>query len=294
MFIVEQNKAAGSLAPFHPAGTYIHPRSRIRHTIVINPARAFAKNPALKSVPRNRDKPKPKTVIVIDDSEPEEVLDSEEDEEEDDASDDSDYGARPSRRGSRATKKPVKTLPFSPKKRRAKKGMPVRDSDDEDDYESIVNTNVAARRSSRSTKMAKASYKETEGYADNEDDQEEDEDEEEDDKPRKSSAKSRGKGKGGKQTKKVVRGKASRPAYGNFRAVAELDYDAFSDEETAPLRAHRNVCEKCHRGPAHKLIQAEKRKSKGKGRKKQEEDEDEDLEGTEMERLIALGGWVRW
>lgn len=287
-FIAEKNKAAGSLPPFDSSATYVHPRSRTRKIIVINPVRAFAKNPALKSVPRK----KPKDIIVVDnDSEPEEVPDSEDDDEEEDKSEDGDYGA-PSRRSTRATKKPVKNLPFSPQKRRAKKGVPVRDSGDEadgeDDGGNAADTNVAARRSSRTTKNAKASYKEDE-YVDIEDDQEKESDED-DDKSRKTRNKMKGKAK---KTKKIVRGKASRPAYGNFRAVADLDYDAFSDDETVTLRAHRDVCEKCHRGPGHMLVEAAS-KPKGKGRKKQDEDEDADLEGTEMERLIALGGWVRW
>jgi chromodomain-helicase-DNA-binding protein 4 len=242
-------------------------------------------------VPRKKSKD---VIVVDDDSEPEEVPDSEEDdEEEEDKNEDGDYGA-PFRRSTRVTKKPVKNLPFSPQKRRAKKGMPVRDSGDEGDGEgdggNAADTNVAARRSSRTTKNAKASYKEDE-YVYIEDDQEEEESGEDDDKPQKTGSKKKTKAK---KTNKVVRGKASRPAYGNFRAVADLDYDAFSDDETVVLRAHRDVCEKCHRGPGHMLVQAVDKKSKGKGRKKQDEDEDADLEGTEMERLTALGGWVRW
>lgn len=175
----------------------------------------------------------------------------------------------------------MKNLPFSPIKRRARKGIPVHDSEDEGD--GVVTT----RKSSRTTKNAKASYKEADEYVDDDDDQSDPYD---DDKPRKSRSKGKDKAK---TTKKIIRGKASRPAYGNFRAVADLDYDALSDEETAPLRAHRNVCEKCHKGPGHALIMAANDKPKGKGRKKQAEIEDED-EGNEMERLIALGGWVRW
>jgi hypothetical protein len=273
VFVVERDKEAGTLAPFDPSGHYVHPRSRIRHTIVINPKRAYAKNPALKYVPRNSDK------RAIPDSEPEGVPDSSEE----DASDDDDYGARP-RRSSRATKKPVKNLPFSPRKKRARKGFVVPDSDDdEDDNESEIEEVVPARKSSRSTKNTKAKYTEADEYVDDEDETDES------DEPRKP--------RGGKaqkpKMKKIVRGKASRPAYGNVRHVADLDYDALSDEETAPLRAHRDVCEKCHKGPAHELIEAAERKPKGKGHKKKDEDLD-DFEGDEMERLTALGGWVRW
>jgi chromodomain-helicase-DNA-binding protein 4 len=286
-FTAERNKRAGTLPPFDPTGHYVHPRSRIRHTIIINPKRAFAKNPALKSVARDGGK---KAVSVYDDSELSEPLDSED--EDQDANDDDDYGARP-RRSSRAAKKPVKTLPFSPKKKRARKGFVVPDSDveDEDDGESEIEIEevMPTRRSSRSTKNAKAKYAEDE-YMDDEGEQHEsdsDDDDVGDGKPRKSR-----KGRAQK-TKKIVRGKASRPAYGNVRHVADLDYDGLSDEETAALRAHRDVCEKCHRGPAHDLIVAASKKPKGKGRKKKDEDMD-DFEGDEMERLTALGGWVRW
>lgn len=97
----------------------------------------------------------------------------------------------------------------------------------------------------------------------------------------------------GEQKKKIVRGKASRPAYGHFRVVADLGYD--SDEDTAPLREHRGICEKCHRAPAHELLNtlAKRPKAKGKQRKKTTDDEFEES-GTEQERLVALGGWVRW
>jgi chromodomain-helicase-DNA-binding protein 4 len=278
VFVSERNKAAGTLAPFDPSAHYIHPRSRIRNTIIINPKRAFAKNPALKNAARSNKK----VVSIYEDSEPEELPDSEEEDE--DANDDGEYGARPRR--SSGAKKPVKDLPFSPKKKRARKGFVVPDSDDEEDDESEIEEVAPARRSSRSTKNIKARYTEAEEYVDDED---EDEDGESDDRPRKSR-----KGKPQKsKTKKIVRGKASRPAYGNVRHIADLDYDALSDEETAPLRAHRDVCEKCHRGPAHDLIEAAGKKPKGRGRKKKDEDLD-DFEGDEIERLTALGGWVRW
>lgn len=88
--------------------------------------------------------------------------------------------------------------------------------------------------------------------------------------------------------KKIVRGKASRPAYGHFRVVADLDYEEEEDEEFAPLVAHRSICEKCHTGPAHEQLM--KVAKKGKRRKKNEDEESED----EETRLTALGGWVRW
>lgn len=88
--------------------------------------------------------------------------------------------------------------------------------------------------------------------------------------------------------KKVVRGKASRPAYGHFRVVADLQYDDEDDDDSAPLYAHRSVCEKCHTQPAHE--QLKKAAKRGKKRRRNEDDESEDEES----RLNALGGWVRW
>ncbi|KAI0830534.1 P-loop containing nucleoside triphosphate hydrolase protein [Trametes gibbosa] len=85
--------------------------------------------------------------------------------------------------------------------------------------------------------------------------------------------------------KKIVRGKASRPAYGHFRVVADLDYDEEENEEFAPLLAHRKICEKCHTSPAHEQLM--KVAKKGKRRKKNEDEESED----EETRLNALGGW---
>ncbi|CDO72994.1 hypothetical protein BN946_scf185007.g48 [Trametes cinnabarina] len=93
--------------------------------------------------------------------------------------------------------------------------------------------------------------------------------------------------KAGKK-KKIVRGKASRPAYGHFRVVADLQYDEDDDDELAPLRAHRSICEKCHTPPAHE--QLKKLAKKGKKRRRFEDDDESEDEET---RVNALGGWVR-
>ncbi|KAI0639630.1 hypothetical protein C8Q77DRAFT_1082196 [Trametes polyzona] len=87
--------------------------------------------------------------------------------------------------------------------------------------------------------------------------------------------------------KKVVRGKASRPAYGHFRVVADLELDEEEDEDFAPLVAHRGICEKCHTAPAHE--QWKKGFKKGRKRRKGDDEESED----EETRINALGGWVR-
>jgi hypothetical protein len=66
------------------------------------------------------------------------------------------------------------------------------------------------------------------------------------------------------------------------------------DQGSSPLREHRNICEKCHRGPAHELLEAVMRKPKGRRKKKKMSDDEFDESEDEQQRLTALGGWVRW
>ena len=152
-------------------------------------------------------------------------------------------------------------LPFSPAKaptkRRIRRRMQSSDSEDEV---------VATRRSTRSTRNAK-SYRDDDEYEDEELDGS-------DDAP-------------SAPKKKRVRAKASRPAYGHFREVADLELDDQSDDETLPLRAHRGKCEKCHHHPSHILLKKLGRRRKSR-RSSDEEDEDE------RDHLETLGGWVRW
>jgi chromodomain-helicase-DNA-binding protein 4 len=156
-------------------------------------------------------------------------------------------------------------LPFSPAKASAKRGIRRRvqasDSDDE-----VVTT----RRSARSTRNTKS-------YRDDDEYEEEGLDESD--------------GAPSAPKKKRARTKASRPAYGHFREIADLELDDQSDDETLPLRAHRGECEKCQRPPSHILMKKLDRQRKNKrSSESNEEDEDED----ERDRLETLGGWVRW
>ena len=83
------------------------------------------------------------------------------------------------------------------------------------------------------------------------------------------------------------------PSYGIVREVEQM-YD--SDDDTAPLRAHRDTCEKCGRAAAHVLLSGWTRKSK-KGKKRwSRSDIDADLlESSDGEATFEkLGGWVRW
>lgn len=87
---------------------------------------------------------------------------------------------------------------------------------------------------------------------------------------------------------KHKRAPTARPAYGHFRDIDDLDFDPYDDEATLSLRAHRDICEKCHKRPAHELLM---RVKKGKRKTKEDaEDEDEDNE----DHIRGLGGWVRW
>jgi len=83
------------------------------------------------------------------------------------------------------------------------------------------------------------------------------------------------------------------PAYGIVREVEQM-YD--SDDETAPLRAHRNTCEKCGRPPAHVLLSGWTRKSKKGKKTRSRSGSDADLlESSDGEATFErLGGWVRW
>ena len=157
----------------------------------------------------------------------------------------------------------ARRLPFSPAKaptkRRLRRRAQPSDSDDE-----IVTT----RRSTRSTRNTK-SYQVDDEY----------EDEEPDGSDVLSAPKK----------KKRVRAKASRPAYGHFREVADLELDDQSDDETLPLRAHRDECEKCHHPPSHILLKKLERRHRNK-RSSDSNEEDED----ERDNLESLGGWIRW
>lgn len=90
---------------------------------------------------------------------------------------------------------------------------------------------------------------------------------------------------------RVLRNTASRPAYGYFRKVADMDYD--SDEDTAPLHAHRNECAKCGLKATHLELDDLRRK---KPKKKRTRKDDIDFVESEEDndRIERLGGWVRW
>ncbi|KAF9020320.1 hypothetical protein BDZ89DRAFT_1072318 [Hymenopellis radicata] len=255
-------KEAGELEDFDPnTRDDIHPTSR----------------PSLKLRIRQRRPAAPDSDVVMD-SEPD--RNDEESEEPDDDADENfeaDDAPNPSRRSTRTHTKQT-TLPFSPKKTRSRQVFTVDDSDAE---ESEDDTGAApTRRSTRTRRAVKVNLRE-DSYEPEEDD-EEDDDNDNYDSHRKRL-------KGPAKSKKKP---ASRPAYGHFRPIADMDYD--SEEETASLRAHRTICEKCHTGPTHiKAAAAQKKKGKGRRKKKTSDDEIEEDSADELTRIQQGGGWVR-
>ncbi|KAJ7107605.1 SNF2 family DNA-dependent ATPase [Mycena crocata] len=256
-----RKKTAGELAPFDPAAHYVHPKSRVR--MVMN----IGKKGARVSISTNGSVPPT--------SDTEEVPDSEEEDDEEDEEYGDDASPIKPRRSTRSTNLPRQNLPFSPKKTRSQKII-VLDSDEDNDADG--STNAPTRRSTRSRKGFKVNLDEGAYY---ESEQEDDDSEGYD---------SASKLKGTAKRPKVARKKGTRPAYGHVRPVDDLDYDPNSDEETAALRVHRNVCEKCQETPAHEQLEAEKKRPKGRGRKKRDEFEES---GDEVERISKKGGWVR-
>lgn len=177
------------------------------------------------------------------------------------------------------------TLPYSPQKLRTRPiNQLVDESDDElasyaqDDVIHVI----PARRSTRERKSTRTNL--ADDYVD------EDGDSETDSEMYLETSRKRGKSKAGaKIQKRIRRGPVSRPAYGIFRSVTDLGFDAYEEEDTELLRAHRDICEKCHKAPAHAQLGKPK-----KGRKKAHKEDEDDFEEDEDDLVQSLGGWVRW
>ncbi|EIW64252.1 uncharacterized protein TRAVEDRAFT_158327 [Trametes versicolor FP-101664 SS1] len=250
----EESKALGTLPPFDPTSSEVHPGVRKAVLTLKLPGRG------------KRPKARSRTVEEYSSDELAQDLDSAED---------SDLALAPAKRRStraaaaNANQKLGSDLPFSPKKTRSS-AIVIHDSDSDSDVREVAR---ATRKSTRNRTSRRANL-----------DDEDFEDTAFIDDASDIASTSRSKVV---KKKKIVRGKASRAAYGHFRVVADLQYDEEEDEELAPLIAHRGICEKCHTTPAHE--QLTKAAKKGKRRRKNEDDESED----EETRLNALGGWVR-
>ncbi|KAJ7139950.1 hypothetical protein C8R44DRAFT_765859 [Mycena epipterygia] len=271
-----RKKTAGELAHFDPSAHYVHPKSRVR---------IIGKNGAKVNISSNGSVSPSSDVDEVPDSE----ADIDEDSEEEKQDEDDEYGGNEEaspikvRRSARSTKLPRQNLPFSPKKTRSQK-IVVLDTDEEDDDADGSTNDISTRRSTRARKGFKVNLDENAYY---ESEQEDEGSDVYSSAPRRL--------KGTTKRAKVVRRQGARPAYGHVRPVVDLDYDPNSDEETASLRVHRTLCEKCHETPAHELlIEAERKQRKGKGRKKRRTTDDEFEEsGDEVERINKKGGWVR-
>ncbi|EPQ60503.1 hypothetical protein GLOTRDRAFT_68181 [Gloeophyllum trabeum ATCC 11539] len=267
----DRRKAEGNLAPFDPSSALIHPKSRVLLTISIN--RQMEKR--RKGTQRNRiyvpDSDKDAVPDAVDESEG--ISDNEFALSEADVS-----GRRTTNVVAGGRKKTIRVLPFSPKKTRSGKAFIASDGSDAEEDGSDAGEVAPARRSTRARKSARGNLAD-EAYLDDELDLLADSDDESTrQRPAKKKAKQR-------------RRKATRPAYGHLRSVDELEYDPYSDDETAPLRQHRNICEKCHRKPTHILLIEAKKGKRGRLRKNKNSDEEED--DDDIARVTALGGWVR-
>lgn len=261
LHVTEQKKSAGDLPPFDPSASYVHPLSRV--TMVLNFSKRYGTTVSVSSA---------RSASSVD---AEVVSDSQD---EDDEYDESDMLAAP-RRSGRSTARAKQVLPFSPRKTRSRRILVI-DSDQEPTDSDEAEPRRPIRRSTRSKKGVKVNL-DAETYSDNLESEGETSD--------NYSSRELSKAKS-KKPKKVVRRKAARPAYGHFRSVADLS-DDFSDDEN---REHRDICEKCHRVPAHTLLEALKKKSKVQGKKKRKTSDDEFEVRDDEESFTALGGWVRW
>lgn len=175
-------------------------------------------------------------------------------------------------------------LPFSPKKSRGHGRAVVAPASDADSDSEVREISAPPRRSMRAKNSTRSNLNDAEFVADSEeisDDEPVDSGEEEYGGKRRSS----------KRAVKKPKTKGSRAEYGRFRPIADMELDEEVDEESAVLRIHRTTCEKCHGLPTHQaLVGARKKKPTRRRKKGSGEESSED----ELERLEALGGWVRW
>jgi chromodomain-helicase-DNA-binding protein 4 len=243
----ERRKREGSLSDFDPSSYKIHPNSRI-----------------LKSKHRVRSKSDSESEM----SSLTEPTESDEDEDEDEDGDFDSHATPPPRRSTRSKT----ALPFSPKKTRSQKVIPVDSDSDSGSGDADVEEPVVTRRSSRNKKTLKISM------VDKNSDESTNEDQSMDYRPSKGSAP--------KLRRKANKPK-HRPEYGVIHSVHDVADEYESDSEEAILHRHRQNCEKCTDFPTHVLLARSKGKPKKKRRRTDEfEESDEDLE--------TKGGWVRW
>ncbi|PIL31731.1 hypothetical protein GSI_06435 [Ganoderma sinense ZZ0214-1] len=247
----EESQAMGTSPPFNPSSSDLHPSYR-QAALMLKIPGSTSWSQGSRSTPGS--------------------YDSDESSKDEGSEEYSDDDSSPTRRRSTRTaaatanKKLGASLPFSPKKTRgSRRAIVVHDSDSDSEIQEI---SAPTRKSTRARKVLRSNL--------------DDQDFEDSIYP-DSDVDFRPKTEEKKKKKKIVRGKASRPAYGRFRAVIDLQLDEEENEDIAPLIAHRAVCEKCQTAPTH-----EQAKKKGRKRKPKEDDSED-----EETRLANLGGWVR-
>lgn len=266
-----QKKLQGTLQPFDPSATYIHPLSRVKAKFGTSSTRSSVLGYSDGPEVGEKSGEEPDTAESIESDE------ESEDEEEDDEDYDGPQTRAQPRRAVRASSR--QELPYSPRKLRQ---VVVLDSDNSGNSsgESEIETNTRnLRRSTRSKKRTTIRVaSDVDDYVD------EDENDMYDNKKR-----------GGKASKKKGhRPKSALPMYGRFRDISTITEDPLSDDDdNEVLRRHRSICEKCHLAPAHKLLADFKRK-KSKGKKRKRSTDDEFEESDDEDHFIKMGGWVQW
>jgi hypothetical protein len=248
--LIEKKKLEGDLAPFDPSANYVHPLARVKLKIRVS-------NDQMTQDLRSGNG----------DSSFESVgEDHTGDEEEDD-----EYRVTRTRsQPQRSTRAKPATLPFSPRKTRARKILAIRDSDDSLSDEDPDASPLPVTRTTEIGLYSDSDYV--------------------DFQPDASNRRIRLLG----PKKKTPRPRSVIPVYGCVRDIGTLDEDPFdNDDDREIFRVHRRVCEKCHEGPAHSLLAALKKRLKGKGKKRKRGTDDE-FELDDEEKLRSLGGWVQW
>lgn len=263
----ERRKAQGLLDHFDPASDNVHEHSRMNPRMTPN---------AISLIPTSQTSSESDVQSLVSDSP---LSDADDDSSVDEEFTSINSTRKSARLAAGSTKLRQSKLPFSPKKlrsNRVQRGRSVPDSEDDLGGYGQVNSDVEiivpTRRSTRARRNAHLNLA---------DDEESDEDTYHD------SSRRRSRSQDVPQRFKKKRPVTARPAYGHFRDIGDLDFDPYEDEATSSLRAHRDVCEKCHKRPAHKQLTELK---KGRRKIKGDDDESDDNE----DHIRGLGGWVRW
>lgn len=263
--LIERKKRTGKLPDFDPSGSYVHPSSRVRLPFKLN-MRGGRKFRARRS--RSDSDELAMSAFSGFDSESS-------------AGPTSRRRLRP--RASKAGGGRARELPFSPRKTRSIRDYFPPEASEFDSDSDIQEIPAPTRRSTRKRMQLRTDL-DDDNYADEvsvaDSDEFDDFDDNYSDAPSQSKA---------IKKKKIQRARRSRPAYGLFRDIADLDEEG--DEEDIALRAHRMICEKCHRKPAHLLLEDARKPKKGRRKRKQDSEEEDE---NDEERFARLGGWVRW